>query len=204
MSGIVFVGNADLTRDHSSLVDSADFVVRFNIPRTYSSGSGTRFDIWVITNAGGAKRFVKKRMFKDAVYKNQPDQLWFPRCVEVHKQLRERYPVEESLIVKKAERDFADRIIRTNDLQQTNIVRFSEDVYWGCLEILSKATGRDAPVRIPSTGFLALYYVLYVLKQRPVTLVGFTFEGWKGHPWAIEESLVIGWANEGLVTCVPG
>jgi len=199
----VFVGNADLTRDHSSLVDSADCVVRFNIPRTYGSGSGARFDVWVITNAGGAKRFVKKKLFKDAAYKNMPDQLWFPRCVEVHKQLRERYPVEDSLIRKKAEKDFADRIIRTNDLQQTNIVRFPEDIYWGCLDVLSKAAGRGAPVRIPSTGFLSLYYVLYVLKQRPVTLVGFTFEGWVGHPWALEESLVREWHNEGLVTWVP-
>jgi hypothetical protein len=203
MKGIVLVGNAPLRRNHSSLVDHADFVVRFNLPRTYSIESGTRFDAWVIANTGGGRRFVDRREFKNAVYKCKPSQLWFPRCVEVHKELRAQYPDSETLLTAVAETDISDEIIRATDLQQSKIVRFSARVYWRCLDILSRVATRHDPVRIPSAGFLTLYYVLNILEQRPVTLVGFTFEGWKGHPWHLERKIVRQWGAEGLLTFVP-
>ena len=203
MNGIVLVGNAPLKKNHSFLVDNADLIVRFNLPRTYGSESGTRFDAWVIANSGGGRRFVDGRVFINAVYKCKPSQLWFPRCVEVHKALRAQHPDSQTLLTAASETDISDEIIRANDLQQENILRFSASVYWSCMDVLSGVATRHDPARIPSTGFLTLYYILTILEPQPVTLVGFTFEGWKGHPWHLERKIIHQWSDEGRLTFVP-
>lgn len=199
---IVLVGNAPLKRDHSSLVDRADLVVRFNIPRTYGAGSGTRFDVWTIANTAGGRQLADSQVFKSAVYKDQPSQLWIPRSVDVHKELRALHTESETLLTSASEIDFSDEIIRANDLKQLNIVRFPANVYWGCLDILRSAATRQERVRIPSTGFLTIYYVLQILSQRPLIVIGFSFEGWNGHPWHLEKKIVQHWADQGMLTLI--
>jgi hypothetical protein len=200
---IVLVGNAPLKRDHSSLINSADLVVRFNIPRAYGAESGTKFDIWSIANSAGGKKFIDNQVFKNAAYKDQPSQLWLPRDVDVHKKLRTLYADSETLLTSSTEIDFSDEIIQANDLKNLHLVRFPSKIYWGCLDVLRKAATRHDAVRIPSTGFLTIYYVLQKLNQQPLTVIGFSFEGWNGHPWHLEKKIVKQWANDALLTLIP-
>ena len=129
--------------------------------------------------------------------------MWIPRSVEVHKELRALYTEAETMLKVASEIDFSDEIIQTNNLKQSNIVRFPSNVYWGCLVVLSRAATKQDGVRIPSTGFLTIYYVPHILKQRPLTIIGFSFEGWNGHPWHLEKIIVQEWADQGLLTLVP-
>lgn len=44
---------------------------------------------------------------------------------------------------------------------------------------------------MPSTGMIAYDWLLHRLKpEDTITVEGFTFEGWAGHPWAIESRLI--------------
>ena len=44
---------------------------------------------------------------------------------------------------------------------------------------------------MPSTGMIAYDWLLRKLKpEDTLTVEGFTFEGWSGHPWEIESQLI--------------
>lgn len=191
---VVLVGNAPLTRDHSGFVDAADFVVRFNLPASWGREGGTRFDAWVIANGNGGRQFAVKRSFAEAPYRDLPSEIWFPRAVEVHRRLREGRA--ESFLSERSERDLAQRILRANRLRQ-RWRRFDAGFYWRCLERLGAE--RD-PTMVPSAGFMATNHVLERFEGGEITLVGFTFQGWEGHPWRLEEAFVQRMAAEGALT----
>jgi hypothetical protein len=49
------------------------------------------------------------------------------------------------------------------------------------------------PSCMPSTGMIAYHWLSQRLKPRDsLDIAGFTFEGWEGHPWKIEKTLVKG------------
>jgi len=196
---IVLVGNAALDDDHTKFIDNSNFVIRFNIPLTYGHKSGTRFDAWVIANSGGGRHFAENRIFLNAPYKNQPSQLWFPRDTRIHRELRKQHPYT-TLLKPSAESDYSREIVRLNDLHQEHHVRFSPIFYRECLEVLDTVSRKNDPVRIPSSGFMATYYTLQRYNGAPVTLVGFTFEGWEGHPWHLERQVMRKWVNEEKIT----
>jgi hypothetical protein len=49
------------------------------------------------------------------------------------------------------------------------------------------------PSCMPSTGMIAYHWLKWKLRRGDsLDIAGFTFEGWEGHPWAIEKTLVKG------------
>jgi hypothetical protein len=194
---VVLVGNAPLVGDHAALVDAADLVVRFNEPRSWGANGGTRFDAWVIANSVGGRHFAVQQTFAAAPYRDLAREIWLPRAVEVHRELRARHP--EAAMSPAAEQDFAGRILARNQLTQP-VVRFGADFYRRCLELLQAMPDPPAPTMIPSAGFLALHHVLERHPEARITLVGFTFEGWHGHPWAHEAARVRALAAAGRLT----
>jgi hypothetical protein len=196
---VVLVGNAPLTRDHSAMVDAADFVVRFNEPRSWGERGGTRFDAWVIANARGGRRFVRQRTFAEAPYRDLPAEIWFPRAAEVHGRLR---AMGAGFLREDSERDLSRRILRANGLQGRTVVRFDAAFYWSCLERLQE-DGEEGPLLIPSAGFMATNYALARFDSAAVALVGFTFQGWEGHPWRREEAFVRRMERAGTLRLLP-
>jgi hypothetical protein len=198
---VVLVGNAPVTREHGPMVDGADRVIRFNLPATWDRGTGRRFDVWVIANGSAGRAFVRKRPFADAPYRALPSEIWFPRAVSVHGELRETHP--DGFLKTHAERDVAQRILRANGLAQP-WMRLDAAFYRRCLERLRAIDPTVDPTSIPSAGFMALNRVLETRPDDAVTLVGFTFQGWPGHPWALEEAFVRRQASAGRLTLLAG
>ena len=197
MRSVVIVGNAPLGEDRSALVDRSDFVVRFNVPRTWGAESGTRFDAWVLANGRAGRHFVRRAPFLDAPYRDLPREVWFPRAVEVHRELREAH--EGDFVESLAAEDVSARILRRNRLRQP-CLHFDAAFYRRCLGCLGEEGGLPDPTMIPSAGFLATRHVLERMPESRVTLIGFTFEGWPGHPWAQEARHVRGLAAAGRLT----
>lgn len=197
---IVVIGNAPLNRDFSALVDSADQVIRFNEPRTFNKGSGTRFDTWVIANLKGGRYFARQRIFRHADYRTRPRQIWFPRCAGVHSTLLRGKLLAPNLAAD-SDVDYSAEIVKQNKLPQKNQLRFSESFYWSCIEQLYDLNRPEVvQVKIPSTGFMAVHYLLSVLSAKSVTLIGFSWQGWEGHPWEKERQVLEKWAKQGLIT----
>jgi hypothetical protein len=197
MSRVALVGNAPLTRDYAALVDASDFVVRFNLPLTWGGRGGTRFDAWVIANGNGGRHFAVRRTFAAAPYRSLPSEIWFPRCVEVHRRLREAHA--DGFLKARAEQDFSRRIVNANGLRQP-CTYFDAGFYRRSLARLGAAAD---PTMVPSAGFMALTHVLERFEDSTVTLVGFTFQGWPGHPWALEEAFARRLEAEGKLELLP-
>ena len=54
---------------------------------------------------------------------------------------------------------------------------------------------------IPSTGLLVLVYYLNneLFKEFEVSIIGFTWEGWKGHNWDKEKSIMEQFEKNGFI-----
>jgi len=200
---ITIVGNANLSKDYSNKVNSSDIVVRFNRPRTYGRRSGTRFDIWALVNDGSpGKHFAKRRKFIGAPYKDQPSQVWFPRVVNVNKEIRRIFPNSRQFLAENTEIDYSRKIYTCNALNQ-QIVRFSRADYVDCINLIRKYSKYNDLIKIPSTGFLVIHYILKRKPIMPVNLIGFSFKGWIGHPFDVERLIVERWQEKKLVKLLP-
>jgi hypothetical protein len=192
MSRITLVGNAPLLEDRSSLIDNSDYVVRFNLPHSYGGSGGTRFDAWVLANGKGASKFARNRTFIDAPYRDVPERIWLPREMEVHRALREGAP--GTPLKPGNDVDYSEEILRENRLRQPRD-RIGADVYWRSITALRKLSpGLD---KMPSSGFVTLHYVMERFPEWQVNLIGFSFEGWSGHPWELEKRFVHAAAERG-------
>ena len=197
MSRITLVGNAPLLQDRSSLIDSSDFVVRFNLPQSYGGNGGIRFDAWVLANGKGASKFARERTFIDAPYRDIPKRIWIPREMEVHRALRRGAANE--LLKPGNEVDYSEEILRENRLRQP-CDRIGADVYWRSISALQRLfPGLD---KMPSSGFVVLTYVLQRFPDSQITLIGFSFEGWSGHPWELEKRFVHTAVKRGVLDLV--
>ncbi len=77
MKRLVLVGNGDLPRDLSAVIDGADCVVRFNAARNYDKGSGTKVDVLCLS-AGAVHRTERKGgIGVDPEVAQRAEEIWF-------------------------------------------------------------------------------------------------------------------------------
>jgi hypothetical protein len=201
MSHITIVGNAPLAKDLSLFVNSSDIVVRFNWPATWAGNSGTRFDIWVIANGRGGRKFVEQQTFIDAAFKHLPGQIWFPRALGLHKSIPLNPLYGGALGVDPESEDVAREILSANELPQPYL-HFNESFYSRCIRSLYDNDCPHCYIQMPSAGFMATQYVLENMPDDRLSLIGFGFEGWAGHPWELERSKIKSLANQGVLELI--
>ena len=207
------VGNATVAKDYSSLIDHSDLVVRFNDLNNYAQGTGTKIDLWVMTsNKILLDRLIQTRQEPSPKRPTEPlnklipqtSSLWFSipphfptRCrnqTEMFEQIKEEdrkqriTSVAEFLRATSAEThphrivEFPDRYVKdlAPDLWQPN---------WTC----------------PSNGYL----ITRLLVDDPTyyrytkIVIGFTWQGWQGHPWVLEELLMKKMQRDELIKIQP-
>lgn len=56
--------------------------------------------------------------------------------------------------------------------------------------------------KFPSTGLLAIYYVLQYYPKHKIILHNFTNQGWSGHNWDREKLLIQTWEKEKRIDIV--
>jgi hypothetical protein len=197
------IGNAPIPVDYSEFIDNCELVLRINEGKNIGVHSGQKTDILCITNTGGpARRIIEGKSIWNSSYYNKLSEVWFPRDSEVHKKYLQTvelpYPATEF-------DNRADELVAANDLSRTTIRQFSGEFNEAVFKKL-KDRARH-PFICPSTGLLAIEYILSKARfdRYNKVLAGFTFEGWAGHPWELEQRIVWGYAGRRMdVKMIPG
>lgn len=197
MNSICIVGNAPLVTDRSAVIDGSDLVLRFNEPRDWGGKAGQRFDIWVIANGRGGRKFIKDQTFAQAPYRDLPEKIWFPRDLSVHAE----FPADPDNDRRFGTRDAGRKIRQVNNLPQ-KVRRFDANFYWHCLTLLGNPH-LTHPIQVPSAGFMALIHLMKAKPAATITLVGFGFEGGPAHPWPQERAYVTDLSQRGQINLLP-
>jgi hypothetical protein len=189
MKRVAIIGNALLAADHSRLVDESDFVVRFNEAGNYNRNSGLRVDALCVTNlCDPGRRFAKLRPLMALPCIGQTREIWFPRpstCFPVQFWFK---PLGRN-VFKRA--NYGRHILSRNRLQHKKVVWFTPTLYAAaCRDLNLPADHVNG--RAPSSGFLAIKYVLerFPSPEFQTVLLGFSFHGSDAHDWPGEEKAV--------------
>jgi len=195
MTVTAIVGNADMTTDRSARIDAADTVIRFNEPNGWGQLAGRKFDIWVLANGNGGRKFIKKLMFADRPFRDLPTEVWFSRDMSVHADIN---TADEAFLRELGEKDLGVRILKRNGMTQP-ARHMDKAIYLDCIDMIRTRIPAGRPMQLPSAGFLAIETVLRTRPDDHIVLAGFGFEGGAIHPWDIERAHITQLAEAGRV-----
>ena len=104
--------------------------------------------------------------------------------------------------------DFSKQLVLHNQLQGKAITYLSAEFnvrVFNALLAEMRQLGPTVPFVCPSTGFLAIEYVMASPRFTDCRkhIVGFGFEGWNGHPWQLERSIVTRYAQQSRLLLHP-
>jgi hypothetical protein len=186
----IIVGNGELTRDLSEIVDSAQFAMRFNEPKASIGMSGSRTDILMLAASSKPmqRRLTDPNFLASATFKAAKEVV-----LAYHPEIIRKYHPKPNFLsrLKGRRSDWTMRTIELVGAAGKEIRVMPPQFYIdGCSE-LGVPERRMCEV-FPSTGFFGIRYVLSLLPAREwdVKLCGFSWEGWKRHAWLNERSWV--------------
>lgn len=187
---VTIVGNGPLPRDLSQDVDAADFVLRFNEPKTSACMSGTRTDLLMFaTSSKQAWQTLSNTDFLNSDVFQQTKEVMFAFHPHI---IHEFHPQPNILSRLKGRR--ADATMQTIEVfgGAGKPIRIMPPQFYleGCKALgipESKMHGL-----FPSTGFFGIWYILQGFSSElwDIKLCGFSWEGWKRHAWADERQWV--------------
>lgn len=196
MSADVFlVGNGEVDRDLSSRIDAAGRVIRFNEATNYGGNTGTRCDVLALNNTGSwARRLGREGFLKGSPFAERCRTILFPQ---------QPYPTWKRLLLRLANRtwrlEYSRRILAANGLRDKEVIYLPAGFADTCLRAL-RTLGRPAVrARSPSTGFLVLEHCIAARPEATIELAGFSFEGWKRHPFDLERRAVERYERQGRI-----
>jgi hypothetical protein len=188
MREVAIVGNGPLAEGAGAEIDRADHVVRFNRARGFGGAAGTRLDDLFLVNCGGQ---MWEWLHEPGFWTSPP--LRAARRVSLP--VEDLNPGSGLIAACGVPREGRPGINFELDaraaLRRHGIpVRTMPD---GVRRRAIRALSDPAPPRAiwPSTGFLAMFWYDATLPgESRITLHGFGFTGWPGHPWARERGWV--------------
>lgn len=197
MYRIILIGNAPIKKDLSEFINNSDFIVRFNLAGNYNKNTGTKVDTLCICGGPSARKFSKYRKLSQLTFIKNLNEIWFTRSFE--KKAKQVY----FNVGKKRRRniDYSNLVLDRNKLNGKSITVFGKDIYENSKKLLNITNEKDEP----SSGFLALQYILRKygsIKEVEISLIGFTFQGWKHHLWENEKAYVKSLENENIIQLV--
>lgn len=197
---IVIVGNAPAETDLADEINAADLVIRFNIPGHFNGNTGTKTNVLCVTNLSDPGRtFAKYRRLASLPNISQVSEIWFPRPSP-----RKAWQFLFKPWSRQAfrETDYSKFILSRNGLLDRKVIYFGDELYGECCAMLDIAA--DFCEREPSSGFLALQYVLRNFDQEAIELLmtGFSFSGSDTHPWTREKQIVLELQQQGRLKFV--
>ena len=200
---ICVIGNAELLSNSTQFVDNSEVVIRINDCKNYTGLSGRKTDLVFVNNTGEpARRLVVNAPFQNQELFSHVDKFVFVRDIKVHRRFllateQERYL---NLID-----DHADEIVHHNEILSNRTDKLSKKFNLDVFRAIWQERKRrwiPGPFIMPSTGIFAVMYAVGLKEMLgyDVTLIGFTFHGWKGHPWSSEKRLCAELANKGILS----
>jgi hypothetical protein len=198
MKKIVIVGNADVKADHSEFVNSCDLVVRFNLCRNYKKNTGDRVDILCLVNSwkpgrrhcksGEVSQLCFIKSLKQVWFYAPPKPFWNNICAHIFKDIQ---ALEY--------REYSKKIIERNGLSDKHIEYTQKEIH----EALHKKLQANGAAKysLPSSGMSVIEKIVSGEKYQEYKkyIVGFTYEGWSGHPWAAEKKLIDDYMASGIL-----
>lgn len=215
---ITIVGNAPLSIDYSDLVDSSDVVIRINNCKNYSAFSGKKTDYLFINNFGSpAQGYVENTsLLKNEICK-KAERFFFVRNFDCH--LEHLKKIGKVKLEKLLLTDYADQIVLSNRIDPEKLELLSHEFNTYVFDTINnfkinivfhylfytKKHSITSSIKnllkififkerftMPSTGVFAVLYAINEISKDgdELNLIGFTFEGWRGHGWEIERALI--------------
>ena len=196
---LYIVGNGPIAGDMSATIDAADFVVRFNEPKTAIGVSGSKTDILFLCNAGKPmqRRLADPNFLTSAIMKDAKEVI-----LAYHPLIISRYfPKPNILSRAKGRREdwTLATILALGNVGKTNIVLQADFYYEGC-RTLGLPEDKLGKV-FPSTGFFGIYYILnrFPAAEWDISVCGFSWTGWKKHAWGDERKWIEEKVQQGLL-----
>lgn len=189
---LVIVGNAPpkkrmlfFKKSYDTFINESDYVVRINLTPYHGMGMGTKTDCLAIVNIGiPAVEFSYKTRLNSLVI-SQVKNIFFTRPKEyVSIKLSDGYP----LLCKK---NLSDEILDFQSISQDVKVDFAnKDLYLD----LQNLVGEEY---MPSSGLVVVAHYLNEIEfhEYDFFLVGFSWEGWRGHHWVKEKLYIESYKN---------
>lgn len=174
-SKFYIIGNADEKQPILETIGEDDIVIRFNIPNPSCS---LKADWTFIANGYTQIRHlnIEHKLFKpdmQVFFRYTKQDIWYSKYqkIPLHKRIKYcwRFP----------------KWVKKSKLDQYHISTIPSNIYQHCAEILG--------FRQPSTGLLAIDYVLQNYPDHEIFIHNFTNEGWTGHNWDDEKKLMYNW-----------
>ena len=196
---IVIVGNADVITDFTNLVDNADLVFRFNSCRNYKINTGSKTDVLCVSNTGSAAKrlaFFYENTNPDFIY--DINAVWF-----VSDLLSLKKNFFYLMTNQKRKVEYSKYIISKCNFKSGVEFKYlgNEFVKNSLNNLLSKGSVSVKPYA-PSTGYLVLDKLLNDsdFNNSEIILIGFSWEGWKRHPWVLEKKTINTYVDLGRVS----
>lgn len=195
MKRITIVGNGPIAENSGHFIDGSDVVVRFNSCPSYNKGSGIKVDYLSICNTGwNGHQFgcTDDRLNFDPILKAK--KIFFT----TQPQFRVLSLIGRNFINHNFS-EYSFDIIKKFSITKDRIIYFRRDQL-RCLRKKLACFGVFYGIS-PSSGAVVLDYFIHnpeYMNYR-IYLYGFTFSGWFGHPWLLEERLVNYYAERGRV-----
>ncbi len=219
---LVIVGSAPLDSDFSEIIDSCDCVVRFNNCKNYNANSGKKTDILILTNTGNpfkqaTLKFMLKKREKDEVktelpYLHSTKYIWFvrPNLLFLRTYYKHNFSEDNTFLKQElknlniiGQRDIIAEIIDAQKISKKRVTSISEKMYIQTWKKLLSYGATDA--LMPSTGLLGIEMILDnpSFRNHEKYIIGFTWQGWKGHPWQLEKRLVEKYIENEVLKILP-
>lgn len=208
MKRIFIIGNAPGQETIQSLFHKDDTIIRFNQPSEQCLQSyGTRTDILFSINTW---KFVQKRIQANLLEDNQLNQ-----CQHIvlpyHPSILQNYHRQPSWFSAcfRGKKIDGTAAALAYFGQKFPVTVLSRSFYLDCCQLLN-IQEHELKDKVPSTGFIAIIHYLNSQPKSSIYIHGFSWEGWDGHEWDTEKSIIqqllndkrILWAKDLLDTSI--
>lgn len=184
-SRFFIIGNADEQHSIAHLINKDDIIIRFNIPNPTCT---LKADWTFIANGPIQLRqlcFTSHDLFQPDMrifFRYTAEDIWHKRYqnIPLHKRIKYywRFP----------------KWIKRFHLDQYASETVPSHIFQHYMEILD--------FHQPSTGLLAIAYVIQYYSKHPIYIHNFTHEGWNGHNWNSEQKIIYNWIEQQKIYAV--
>ena len=189
MKKILIIGNSEPSANHKYLLEDAEIVVRFNNKQYKFASENKKTTLLSIVNTGAVGHALLQNIKSNKFYL-EARTILFARSQKVHQDhllqnpLRDKYSEDEVVDVS---HEYEEGIVRDGKL----VEHLSDTQNLECFRLIQSRT--HLPFICLSSGFLVVWSFLnnpqYAAYEKHI--VGFSFKGWWGHPWATEKEIML-------------
>jgi len=195
MKQIIIIGNSkidNLSLDSKStlkkLMKKAEIVIRFNKLYNFQKEFGNKTTIYCCTNKGEHSKHFPNLSLLLKLLIFRPKSLLFTYPIKINHKFNN---IENHIGV-----DYSERIMR-----KLFFIKNKEFIDEKIFSQSLKLVNYESNGFIPSSGLLLINHILnkYDIKEYKVSIIGFTWKGWKGHNWEAERKYFENLISEGKI-----